>query len=83
MGNPLTSNREEVEASQVSRSVGGGHLIVMRVTETTPTGHFSRQCRISTMFSLDAYATLTCITRSDTRVTTALRGMTEKGIEYG
>ena len=55
----------------------------MRVTETTPSSHFSRQCHLSTMFSLTAYVTLTCITRSDTRVTTALRGMTGKGIEYG
>jgi hypothetical protein len=55
----------------------------MHVTETTPEGHFSGQCRISTMFSLNAYATLTCITRSDTQVTTALWGMIGKGIEYG
>jgi hypothetical protein len=45
----------------------GGHGNVMRVIETTPIGHFSDIDRVSTMFSLTAYATLTCITRDPTR----------------
>ena len=45
--------------------------------------HFSGHGRISTMFSLSAYITLTCLTRrSDTRVA-ALRGTIGKGIEHG
>ena len=45
----------------------GGYVAVTRVTETTPIGHFSEIGRVSTMFSLRAYASLTCISRDPTR----------------